>query len=120
MDAEIAEVQHFWDSHPCQASLSQEADRRRYFAEISLKRFGRREWHVPLIANFSGFRGKDLLEIGCGIATDGLEFARHGAQYVGVDLTPASIELARERFQLFEVVGRFEVANAEERLPFPD
>jgi SAM-dependent methyltransferase len=120
MDTKIAEVQHFWDSHPCQSSLSQEADRHRYFSEISLKRFRGREWHVPVIANFAGFRGKDVLEIGCGIATDGLEFARHGANYVGVDLTPNSIELARERFRLFGVAGRFEAANAEERLPFSD
>src|SRR5262249_1322595 len=84
------------------------------------KRFGNREWHVPQVANFTGFRGKDVLEIGCGIATDGLEFARNGARYVGVDLTPAAIELAEERFRLFGVAGRFKLANAEERLPFTD
>jgi ubiquinone/menaquinone biosynthesis C-methylase UbiE len=61
-----------------------------------------------------------VLEIGCGIATDGLEFARNGANYVGVDLTPHSIELARERFSLFGIPGQFEVGNAEERLPFSD
>jgi ubiquinone/menaquinone biosynthesis C-methylase UbiE len=120
MDTKVAEVQHFWDSNPCQSRLSQEADRRRYFSEISLKRFRGREWHVPIIANFAAFRGKDVLEIGCGIATDGLEFARQGATYVGVDLSPNSIELAKERFRLFGITGRFEVANAEERLPFSD
>ena len=120
METKIAEVQSFWNSNPCQAKLSRQADRRQYFEEISRKRFQRREWHVPRIANFSGFRGKDVLEIGCGIATDGLEFAKHGARYVGIDLTRASIELASERFQLFGVPGRFEVANAEQELPFPD
>ncbi len=120
MDINISSVQSFWNSHPCQSDLSREADRHRYFAEISLKRFRGREWHVPVIANFRGFRGKDVLEIGCGLGTDGLEFARHGANYVGVDLTSNSIELARERFRLFAVAGRFEVANAEEPLPFPD
>jgi ubiquinone/menaquinone biosynthesis C-methylase UbiE len=120
MDVKIAEVEGYWNASPCQADLSTEQDRRRYFDEISRKRFGKREWHVPQVANFRGFRGKDVLEIGCGIATDGLEFAKHGARYVGVDLTPAAIELARERFQLFGVPGRFELANAEERLPFPD
>jgi len=120
MDVKIAEVQGFWNESPCQADLSTQQDRRRYFDEISRKRFGKREWHVPEVANFTGFRGKDVLEIGCGIATDGLEFAKHGARYVGVDLTPAAIELASERFQLFGVPGRFELANAEERLPFPD
>ena len=120
MDTTIAEVQGFWNSSPCQAGLSAEQDRRRYFDEISRKRFGEREWHVPHVANFTGFRGKDVLEVGCGIATDGLEFAKHGARYVGVDLTPAAIELASERFQLFGIPGRFELANAEEHLPFPD
>jgi SAM-dependent methyltransferase len=120
MSTNIAEVQGFWNSNPCQADLSSHEDRRQYFEEISRRRFLGREWHVPEVANFTGFRGKDLLEIGCGIATDGLEFAKHGARYVGVDLTPAGIELARERFHLFGVPGRFELANAEERLPFPD
>jgi SAM-dependent methyltransferase len=120
MDTQITDVQRFWNANPCQADLSQQEDRRQYFEEISRKRFQLREWHVPQVANFGGFRGKDLLEIGCGIATDGLEFAKRGARYVGVDLTPAAIEVAAERFELFGLPGRFELANAEERLPFPD
>src|SRR5689334_16614117 len=119
MKATFDEVRAFWDAEPCQSRLSSCEDRRRYFQEISDKRYGGRESHVPTVAQFQTFRGKDVLEIGCGIATDGLEFARNGAHYVGVDLTPQSIELARERFTLFGVAGQFEVANAE-GLPFPD
>ena len=117
---DIIEVKEFWNSNPCQSDLSSEENRRRYFEEISHNRFGRREWHVPTVAAFNAYRGKDVLEIGCSIATDGLEFARSGANYTGVDLTPKAIEIARERFELFDVPGRFEVANAEERIPFPD
>jgi ubiquinone/menaquinone biosynthesis C-methylase UbiE len=73
-----------------------------------------------MVAKFGSFRGKDVLEIGCSIATDGLEFAKSGANYVGVDLSPHSIELAKERFSLFGTPGGFEVADAEEGLPFPD
>ena len=120
MSVNIADVRNYWNANPCNADLSRQKDRRRYFEEISQRRFQRREWHVPIVAKFDSFRGKDVLEIGCGIATDGLEFARNGANYVGVDLTPHSIELAKERFGLFGVPGKFEVANAEERLPFPD
>jgi ubiquinone/menaquinone biosynthesis C-methylase UbiE len=120
MQSDISDVLAFWDAHPCQAALSDADDRRRYFQEISQKRYGHREWHVPTVARFDAYRDKDVLEIGCGIATDGLEFARHGARYVGVDLTPQAIQMARERFALFEVPGRFEVANAEQRLPFPN
>ena len=120
MPAKVADVKNFWDANPCQADLSSEQDRRRYFEDITRKRYQRREWHVPIVAQFPAFRGKDVLEIGCSIATDGLEFARNGARYTGVDLTPKSIELATERFRLFGVPGTFEVTNAEECLPFAD
>jgi SAM-dependent methyltransferase len=120
MKATLEDVRAFWDAGPCQANLSCSPDRLRYFQEISERRYGGRDWHVPIVAKFDSFRGKDVLEVGCGIATDGLEFARNGANYVGVDLTPQSIQLAKERFSLFRTPGRFEVANAEEALPFPD
>jgi ubiquinone/menaquinone biosynthesis C-methylase UbiE len=120
MNATISEVKGFWDANPCQSGLSSEKDRREYFEDIARKRYQGREWHVPVVAEFTAFRGKDVLEVGCGIATDGMEFARNGANYVGIDLTPKSIELAKERFNLFTVAGKFEVANAEESLPFPD
>jgi len=120
MKTSIDEVKGFWNATPCQSRLSQQTERRRYFEEISQKRFRGREWHIPIIAKFDTFRGKDVVEIGCGVGTDGIEFARNGANYVGVDLTPNSVELTRERFKVFEVPGRFEVANAEEGLPFAD
>ncbi len=120
MKTSVDEVRDFWNAGPCQSNLSHSDERLRYFQEISDRRYGIREWHVPTVAQFGSFRGKDVLEVGCGIATDGLEFAKNGANYVGVDLTPKSIEMAIERFGLFGVPGRFEVANAEERLPFAD
>jgi len=121
MNTTISEVKGFWNANPCQSHLSPEAnDRLRYFEEISRKRYQGREWHVPTVAAFQSYRGKDVLEIGCSIATDGLEFAKHGANYTGIDLTPNAIELARERFRLFDVPGRFEVVNAEQQIPFTD
>jgi SAM-dependent methyltransferase len=120
MKTTVDEVGDFWNANPCNADWSRSEERRRYFQEISDRRYGRRESHVPIIAKFDAFRGKDVLEVGCGIATDGLEFARNGANYVGVDLTPRAVELAQERFSLFGVPGRFETANAEEKLPFSD
>jgi ubiquinone/menaquinone biosynthesis C-methylase UbiE len=116
----IREVKEFWNSNPCQSDLSQAQNRRKYFEEIAQRRYGRREWYVPEVARFANYRDKKVLEIGCSIATDGLEFAKQGADYTGIDLTPASIEIARERFELFDVPGQFEVVNAEDRLPFAD
>ena len=114
----VEEVREFWDAHPCGSALSQRDDRRAYFEEIARKRYAS-EWHIPLIARFEQFAGKDVLEIGCGLGTDGRQFASHGARYVGVDLSPRSVELAREQFELFGVEGELRPANAE-RLPFAD
>ena len=116
----VDDVKTFWNANPCQSTLSDHAERLRYFEEIRERRYRGREWHVPTIARFDQFRDRDVLEIGCGIGTDGVEFARNGARYVGVDLTPNAIGLARERFALYGLDGRFEVANGEARLPFPD
>lgn len=118
MAVEIEDVRTFWDNHPCGANLSREKDRRNYFHEIEQKRYSS-EWHIPIIARFHDFRGKDVLEIGCGIGTDGLQFARNGARYTGVDLTPTAVKYAKEQFKLFGISGRFEVVDAE-NLPFPD
>ena len=60
------------------------------------------------------------MEIGCGVGTDGIEFAKNGADYIGIDLTPNSVELTRERFAVFGIPGRCEVADAEEGVPLPD
>jgi ubiquinone/menaquinone biosynthesis C-methylase UbiE len=120
MSVEIREIRSFWNANPCQSWASREVERRKYFEEISRKRFEGREWHLPITAKFDSFEGKNVLEIGCGLGTDGIEFAKNGANYIGVDLTQKAIELARERFQLWDIPGRFEVANAEARLPLPD
>ena len=79
----IDDVRNFWDASPCNSDLSQAEERKKYFEEISQNRYGRRDWHVPTVARFDAFKGKDVLEVGCGIAPDGFEFARNGARYSG-------------------------------------
>jgi len=78
-----------------------------------------KEWHIPVAADFSSARGLKVLEIGCGLGTDGAQFAEAGADYTGVDLTEAAVELARKRFELFNLTGKFQTADAE-NLDFPD
>jgi ubiquinone/menaquinone biosynthesis C-methylase UbiE len=77
------------------------------------------EPHIPEVVRFAAWAGKDVLEAGCGIATDGVQFARAGARYTGVDLSPTAIDWARRRFQLEEVEGSF-VHDSITALPFPD
>jgi len=112
-------VRAFWQAHPCGTKFSDaEAGTREFFELIEAHRY-EKEWHIPAAAQFADARGLRVLEIGCGLGTDGAQFARAGADYTGVDLTDAAVELARKRFELFGLKGEFRVADAE-NLEFPN
>src|SRR5262249_18356558 len=119
-NAELKErVRAFWQEHPCGTKFSDaEMGSREFFDRIEAHRYGK-EWHIPAAADFAGARGLKVLEIGCGLGTDGAQFAAAGADYTGIDLTQASIELARKRFELSGLKGEFRVADAEQ-LDFAD
>ena len=52
---------------------------------------------LPEAAEFREHRGGKVLEVGCGTGCDLLQFARNGADAVGIDITPAHIRLAQQR-----------------------
>lgn len=106
-------VRAFWQANPCGTKFADaEPGTRLFYERVEEHRYAK-EWHIPAAADFAGARGLRVLEIGCGLGTDGAQFARAGADYTGVDLTEAAIELARRRFELFELAGKFQVADAE-------
>jgi ubiquinone/menaquinone biosynthesis C-methylase UbiE len=112
-------VREFWQQHPCGTKFSDaEMGSREFFERVEAHRY-EKEWHIPAAANFAATRGLKVLEIGCGMATDGAQFARAGAVYTGIDLTEAAINLARQRFALSGLQGDFRVSDAE-GLDFPD
>jgi ubiquinone/menaquinone biosynthesis C-methylase UbiE len=92
---------------------------REFFDDLDDYRFDKLHY-LPALVDFDGFAGRRLLEVGCGIGTDLVRFARGGAIVTGVDLSSTAIDLARRNFELHGVTAaRLEVANAE-ALPFAD
>ncbi len=112
----IETVRSFWNANPCDNTDSLAADRRAYFVEVEQARYTKQP-HIVEVGKFDRLAGKRVLEIGCGLGTDGAQFARGGADYTGVDLTEAAIQLAQENFRLRGLSGDFKQANAE-NLPF--
>ncbi len=107
------QVRAFWQAHPCGTKFTDaEAGTHLFYERVEEHRY-RTEWHIPAAAGFDKTRGLRVLEIGCGLGTDGAQFARAGAIYTGVDLTDAAVELARRRFELENLPGEFRAADAE-------
>jgi len=81
-------------------------EQRKYFVEP----------HIPAFAQFERWSGKKVLEVGCGIGTDTINFARAGAKVTAVDLSEKSLDVARQRAKVFGLEDRirFFQANAEQ------
>jgi SAM-dependent methyltransferase len=109
----LANVRAFWDAHPCGAHfVDAPFASKPFFEQYAAYRY-RVEWHLPELVPFDRYAGKRVLEIGCGLGTDGTMFARNGALYTGVDLTPAAVEATTRHFRALDLPGRFLVQNAE-------
>lgn len=112
--ASIETVAEYWNRRPCNIRHSpSEVGSRRYFDEVEERRYFV-EPHIPAFAEFERWRGKRVLEIGCGIGTDAVNFARAGADYTGIEPSRTSLDLTRRRFQVYGLRGRLIDGNAED------
>lgn len=112
----IADVRRYWDARPCNIRHSPKpVGSREYFDEVEARKYFV-EPHIPGFAEFERWQGKRVLEVGCGIGTDSINFARAGAQLTAVDLSAESLRIAQQRADVMGVQDRIEFvqANAEE------
>lgn len=112
----VQHVQNYWNSRPCNIRHSTKpVGSREYFDEVEARKHFV-EPHIPGFAEFDHWNGKKVLEIGSGIGTAMINFARSGAQVTAVDLSDKSLELAKQRAQVYGLEDQisFYQANAEE------
>jgi ubiquinone/menaquinone biosynthesis C-methylase UbiE len=110
-----------WGQDPCGAEYDREHElgTREFYDAIERHRYAEYAPWMPRLMEFEKFRDARLLEIGCGMGTDLLQFARGGARCTGIDLTPRSVEITRHRFRVYGAGGDFMISDGE-RLPFRD
>lgn len=110
----IADVMDYWDRRPCNIRHSpRKVGTKEYFDDVEARKYFI-EPHIPGFAEFARWSGKKVLEVGCGIGTDAVNFARAGANYHGVELSRESMALAQTRFQVFRLSGHLVNLNGEE------
>jgi ubiquinone/menaquinone biosynthesis C-methylase UbiE len=110
-------VSEYWQVAPCGTStVDAEPNTPEFFAGVEQRRY-ELEPFIPGFAEFGRWQGKKVLEVGVGLGTDFVQFARGGALLSGIDLTEASIDAVRRRLALEGLEAELRVADAEE-LPF--
>ena len=113
----IDDVRQYWNARPCNIRHSPEqVGTREYFDGVEARKYFV-EPHIPRFAEFARWNGKKVLEIGCGIGTDTINFARAGAQVTAVDLSDESLAVAKRRAAVFDLEDRITFYRADaERL----
>ena len=117
--ATIDDVRAYWERHIHDLEITRHpVGSRGFFDDLDQYHFEKLH-HLLRLVDFDGWRGRPVLEVGCGAGVDLARFAKGGAIVTGVDLTASAIALAKENFAQQGLTGHFEVANGE-ALPFPD
>jgi ubiquinone/menaquinone biosynthesis C-methylase UbiE len=115
-DVPIGAVRDFWNARPCNIRHSPKPlGTREYFDDVETRRYYVHPY-LPAFAEFDRWRGKRVLEVGCGIGTDTMSFLRAGADVTAVDLSSESLNVARRRARTYGFEDRihFFEANAEQ------
>ena len=117
--ATIDDVREYWERHIHDLEITTHAvGTRGFFDDLDQYHFEKLH-HLLRLVDFNGWRGRAVLEVGCGAGVDLARFAKGGADVTGVDLTASAVALARANFSQQGLAGRFEVADGE-HLPFGD
>jgi ubiquinone/menaquinone biosynthesis C-methylase UbiE len=117
----IKQVQKYWDEYTTEIQTQftcKDLGSKEYFQEIKVHH-DKAYALSNQVLNLPNLAGKSVLEVGCGIGLDALEYAKHRARVAAVDLSPICINLAKRYFSYNNLNGILKIGNAEQ-LPYAD
>jgi SAM-dependent methyltransferase len=119
MSTANARVRDYWNTHIHDLDVSaHRPGTPEFFADLDAYHFEKLH-HLPRLIDFAAWRGRDVLDVGCGAGVEVVRFAREGARVTGVDIAERAIALTDANVRQQGLAARLEVADGE-ALPFPD
>jgi SAM-dependent methyltransferase len=113
------EISAYWDIRIHDTILSDDPPGTSgFYAAMDAYRYGRLNYLPDLVA-FERWRGRDVLDLGCGAGLDLVRFARGGARAVGVELSSRALAMARDYLAISGLDAALVQADAA-CLPIPD
>lgn len=120
-----ADVQSFWNAHPCgdhivgglHAAFADDYDR--FFTAYDAWRYGR-ERHIPHCLDRIDWHDKQVLEIGLGQGAESEQLIRRGARWSGMDLTEESVRRVEARLAVRALDHDDLKQGSAAAIPWPD
>jgi len=113
----INEVRNYWSEKniPQQWYSKKEKFTKQWYNEIARQRYENYYPYLKKLCEFEYHRGETVLEVGVGMGTDLLEYAKNGSKVYGIDLGSDQIEFSKNLFSTMdEKYEELKVASAEE------
>jgi ubiquinone/menaquinone biosynthesis C-methylase UbiE len=107
---DISPIEKYWDSHPLGSQYVRdpnfEPGTAEFFEHIRpWMSFYKFPWIRDRLEREAALlQGKHLLEVGCGMGFDSVEFLSRGVRVTATDLTPTAVELTRKHFDVKELM----------------
>lgn len=115
---ELSRVREYWNQYVIGIEITdKEIGTKGFFHD--LENYYRDFGNDSHLLDYNRYKGKKLLEVGCGWGDALMRFAEGGAEVTGVDLSESAINLAKKYFEHKNLPANLRVGNAEE-LEFKD
>ena len=115
------EARKQWDTDPCGAvtAASVSPESAEWYASVVRHRYQEYAPWMPTAVGFDKWANRDVLEIGVGLGSDHLQFARAGARMHALDLSAEHLRHTQKHLAGHGLATQAQLGDAE-RNPWPD
>lgn len=100
-EVEKDKIKKYWETRlPQTWYSSKKVGSLGWFNALEYERYRTYYEYIPRVAEFDNHFGEDVLEIGVGVGTDIVQYAKGGAVVSGIDLTESAVEMTRENLRI--------------------